>query len=74
MEYMTASTTPSVAHLKVSVDDGKIYDDLSRLDIKGANGKMRPARASDVNQVRWTLKSDIPSGEGGNVSFRARLK
>jgi len=74
LEYITAAVPPSVAQLTVSVDSGKTYDDLKNLEVKGTDGKPRPARASDVTEVRWVLKSDVPSGDGGSVSFRARLK
>jgi len=74
LEYITSTITPSVGDLKVSVDGGKVYDDLKRLEVKGADGKVRPARASDVTEVRWLLKSDVAPGGEGSVSFLARLK
>jgi len=74
LEYITSPVAESIAHLKVSVDDGKAYDDLKRLEVKGPNGKVRPARASDVTHARWVLLSDVAPGEKGSVSFRARLK
>lgn len=72
LEYIMVM--PSVAKFDVSVDEGKKYDDLQRLNIKDSDGKRRPARATDVTHLRWAIPSDVAPGKTGAVSFRARLK
>ena len=74
LEYISTFVLKSVADVRVSIDGGKAYDELIRLDVKDSNGKLRPARASDVTHVRWSIKSNIGPGEEGKVSYEARLK
>ena len=74
LDFISASPEKSGADLDVSVDEGKVYDKLINLEVSGQDGKKRPARATDVTNVKWSLQSDIPSGTEGKVSFRARLK
>jgi uncharacterized repeat protein (TIGR01451 family) len=64
---------PAPANL-VSVDGGKQYGALASLSVPDAEGKMRPAEAEDVTDVRWMLNATLPPGAGGKVSFKARLK
>jgi len=59
---------------QISVDGGKQYGALSSLSVTGADGKSRPAEAADVTHVRWMLNAALAPGEGGSVSFKARLK
>lgn len=59
---------------QVSVDGGKHYGALASLSMTGADGKARPAEAADVTHVRWMLNTELPPGDGGKVSFKARLK
>lgn len=72
LEYV-AVRGPAPAN-QVSVDGGKQYGALANLSVTGADGKPRPAQAADVTHVRWTLSSALPPGNGGVVSFKARLK
>ncbi|MBF8291775.1 MAG: hypothetical protein HW392_602 [Steroidobacteraceae bacterium] len=59
---------------QISVDGGKQYGALSSLSVTGADGKSRPAEAADVTHVRWMLNAALAPGDGGSVSFKARLK
>ncbi|MGQ0430759.1 MAG: hypothetical protein ACT4UQ_12575, partial [Gammaproteobacteria bacterium] len=59
---------------QVSVDGGKHYGALAGLSVTDADGKSRPAQAADVTHVRWMLASALRPGDGGRVSFKARLK
>jgi uncharacterized repeat protein (TIGR01451 family) len=59
---------------QVSVDGGKQYGSLASLSVADAEGKLRPAQAEDVTNVRWMLNTALPPGAGGKVSFKARLK
>lgn len=72
LEYVSATGAGTVS--EVSVDGGKNYGALANLKVTGADGKSRPARATDVTHVRWRLDAALKPGEEGKVSFRARLK
>lgn len=74
LEFISASVEKSAANAQVSVDGGKTYDELTRLEVTDSNGKSRAARPSDVSHVRWMLQSSIEPGSKGTVSYRARLK
>lgn len=72
LEYV-AVLGPAPAN-QVSVDGGRQYGPLASLTVTGADGKSRPAQAADVTHVRWMLGAALPPGDGGKVSFKARLK
>ena len=72
LEYV-AVLGPAPAN-QVSVDGGRQYGALASLSVTGADGKPRPAQAADVTHVRWVLGTTLPPGDGGKVSFKARLK
>jgi uncharacterized repeat protein (TIGR01451 family) len=72
LEYV-AVLGPAPAN-QVSVDGGKRYGALASLTVADASGKTRPAEAADVTHVRWMLGAALPPGDGGRVSFKARLK
>ena len=72
LEYVSV-LGPAPAN-QVSVDGGKQYGALASLSVTGADGKSRPAEAADVTHVRWMLNTALPPGDGGAVSFKARLK
>jgi uncharacterized repeat protein (TIGR01451 family) len=56
---------------EVSVDGGLNWGKLGILSLRGADGVVRPSRAEDVTHVRWRIASAVPSGQGGELSFRA---
>lgn len=72
LEYV-AVLGPGPAN-QVSVDGGRQYGALASLAVTDASGQPRPALAADVTHVRWTLGVALPPGDGGKVSFKARLK
>jgi uncharacterized repeat protein (TIGR01451 family) len=59
---------------QVSVDGGRQYGPLTGLSVTDADGKSRPAQPADVTHVRWILNTALQPGDGGKVSFKARLK
>lgn len=59
---------------EVSVDGGKSWGQLSALKVKAADGSMRAAQTADVTHVRWAVKSPIPAGAQGKLSFRGTVK
>ncbi len=72
LEYV-AVLGPASAN-QVSVDGGKQYGALASLSVPDADGKPRAAQAADVTHVRWMLGTAVSPGDGGKVSFKARLK
>jgi uncharacterized repeat protein (TIGR01451 family) len=58
----------------VSVDGGKTFGSLAGLKVGGADGKVRPAVASDVTHVRWSFNKPIGAGEKGTLGFEALVK
>ena len=72
LEYV-AVLGPAPAN-EVSVDGGKQFGPLTSLSVTDADGKSRPAQAADVTHVRWILSTALQPGEGGTVSFKARLR
>ncbi len=58
----------------VSVDGGKTFGALATLKVKGADGKLRPASATDVTQIRWTFTQPIAAKAKGTVMFYAIVK
>ena len=68
-----AVAAPDAASLTVSVDGGKIWGKLAALAVKDAKGVARPAQATDVTHVRWTLATIAP-GAAGAVAYHAVVK
>lgn len=58
----------------VSVDGGKTWGALGALTVALADGITRPAEAADVTHIRWTLRDPVPTGAGGELSFRGVVK
>ncbi|HEX8388550.1 MAG TPA: hypothetical protein VF636_06000 [Sphingomonas sp.] len=58
----------------VSADGGKSFGELARLTVANPDGTRRPATATDVTHIRWTLQTAIPAGQGGKLSFRGRVR
>lgn len=72
--FLPGSAEGAGARFELSVDGGSSWGDLSRLQVPGADGQPRPARAEDVTHLRWTLEAPVKAGASGRVSYRARLK
>jgi len=58
----------------VSVDGGKNWGALAALQVKAADGTLRPAQAADVTHVRWAFAKPIPAGAEGKLTFRGTVK
>lgn len=56
-----------------SVDGGKTYGPLAVLRLS-ANGTTRPALPDDVTHIRWVLKTPIPVGGTGKLSFKGSVR
>ena len=57
----------------VSVDGGKTWGTLVALKVADGKGGTRPAQASDVTHVRWSIASIAP-GASGTVSYHAIVR
>ena len=62
------------AAVEVSVDGGKSWGALSALTVTNEDGTRRPAAEADVTHLRWSFDRPIPAGDGGTLSFHARVK
>jgi len=71
-EHMTFDSSPDASAL-VSVDGGKTWGSLAALKVSTPNG-LRAARPEDVTHIRWALKTAIPAGAEGKLSFRGTVK
>ena len=72
--YVAGSAEGAGTRTEVSVDGGKQYGILAALQVKGADGKPRAARAEDVTHLRWTVLGAVAPGKEGSVSYRAVVR
>lgn len=59
---------------EVSVDGGKSWGQVEKLEVKQPDGTARAAAPADVTHVRWSFKRAIAAGEAGKISFRGTVK
>jgi len=71
--YLDKSAEGKGAAIEFSVDGGKTYAAPEKLVVT-ADGKQRPAAASDYTHIRWTISKPLAPGAKGSVSFRAVLQ
>lgn len=68
-----ATISPSSESLVFSADGGDTYAPRDALTVI-ENDAPRPAEAEDVTNVRWVLRSALPAGSAGTVSYRATVR
>ena len=73
MVFVADSAVGGGAQITLSVD-GKDYLPASALTARNADGSTRPARATDVRSVRWTLSTPIAPQSEFSARFRAVLQ
>lgn len=73
MTYIEKSAEGKGMAIDFSADGGKTYAAPEKLTVT-AEGKQRPATASDYTHIRWTLGKPLAPGGKGSVSFKALLK
>jgi len=73
MVFVADSVIGGGAQVSLSVD-GKVYLPAAQLTARNADGSVRPARATDVRFVRWTLSSPIAPQDEFAARFRAVLQ
>lgn len=71
MTYAGAAEGSAEPELSV---DGTTFGSLAQLTVRAADGRVRPALATDVRVVRWRLATPVAAGGAGQVAFRAVLK
>ena len=65
--------TPDAAAI-VSVDGGKSWGPLATLKLRKSDGTVRAAYPEDVTHVRWAMRTPIPVGAAGKLSFRGVVR
>lgn len=73
MVFVADSAIGGGAQISLSTD-GKDYRAASQLTARNVDGSSRPARATDVRFVRWTLTSAIAPQDQFTARFRAVLQ
>lgn len=74
LSYRTSLPSGASTRFEVSVDRGRSFGDLAVLRVFGADGKLRPAQASDITHVRWHVKRPVKPGDAGKVALKAVLR
>jgi len=72
--YLDGTAGGEGATIEFSVDNGKSYGLPKSLKVTDADGKERPAKASDYTHIRWTFNDPLNAGAKGSVFFNAKIK
>ena len=73
-EYLPDSATGTDTVITYSVDAGKSYNNPEKLTVKNAEGKVRPALASDYTDIKWLYKNELAPNKSSVVVFKAQVK
>lgn len=68
--YVGGSASGDNADIAFSVDGGRTWGPIEKLTVTGADGKKRPAAASDITHIRWTYRGELAAGKQSSVGFR----
>lgn len=74
MRYLADSAIGPGAEVTYSVDGGHHFERAENLEVKGAEGRPRPAVAADYTHIRWRLKNSLKSNSVAFVRFRALVQ
>ena len=69
--YVANSANGQAATISYSVD-GELFARMQDLKVD-EDGQLRPARAQDINQIRWVLQQAVAAGKSGSVEFKVRV-
>jgi len=72
--YQSGSASGANTVITFSVDGGKTFAAPGQLSVKTADGKTRPALATDYTHIRWAYQGELGVNKAGAVSFRAAIK
>jgi uncharacterized repeat protein (TIGR01451 family) len=74
MTLMRTGGLPPEVSLTFSVDGGRTFGALARLQVPGPDGQPRPATAADCTHLRWNFTRPLAPGETGSVDYVAQLQ
>ena len=72
--YVDGSVFGKNTAISFSVDGGKTFTKAGQLQVSEANGKTRPATATDYTNIRWVFQFKLEPGATAQVGYRVRLK
>ena len=73
MTYVANSALGTGTDIAYSLD-GKEFKNAAELQVRGADGTTRAARADEFRAIRWTYKSAVAPGATAFVRYRAVVK
>lgn len=73
-EYLADSAMGENTDITFSTDAGKTFAAPEKLTVTTADGKARPALASDYTHIKWVYKGELAAGKTSEVSFKAKVK
>lgn len=62
------------ARVQYSIDGGTSFADRGALVVTTPEGTQRPAEATDLTNVLWSVAGSLAAGESGSVSYRGLVK
>jgi len=71
--YLPNSANGKNTQVVFSVDGGRHYGKAGTLQVRGADGKLYPAKPSDYTHIQWQYLGNLAPKTKQTVSFRARL-
>ncbi|WP_070153567.1 hypothetical protein [Sphingobium phenoxybenzoativorans] len=60
--------------MQVSVDGGRNWGRLDKLQLRTPFGGTRRATADDITHVRWTVNSPVSPGATGQIAYRGVVR
>lgn len=72
--YVDGSARGDGAEILFSVDGGMRFDVAEKLQVKAADGALRPATARDYTHIRWVFRDALAPAETRAVRFFTQLQ
>ena len=72
--YIEGSAETQMASLTYSADNGDSFLPRDAVMTIDADGSLRPAKAEELTHIRWSVTEKIAPRQGGELSFKGRLK
>lgn len=70
IKYLEGSASETGLPPVYSTDGGKSFAARNALEVRGTDGAVRQAKASDITNIRWIVPGPISSGASGSLSFK----
>jgi uncharacterized repeat protein (TIGR01451 family) len=74
MWYVANSAVGPATDVSYSIDGGRSFDSAENLQVKTANGELRPAVAADYTHIRWQLNKSLKGKSVAFLRFRTIVK